>query len=718
MSVYAEVVFALPLDQSYSYRVPEDMAAGLMVGMRVLAPLGRRCLTGYVIKVRHRRPVGSFELKALKEVLDEEPVFSPEFLKFTGRLADWYHASWGEVLKAALPPSLVVRSRIRYALRKEPPDTDKNRARLTEGERGLLELLGKKSYTERYLRGRFPQQDVPALLKRLEKHGLVTRLREIKKASVGRVEAVAPTVSQLELDFSLDRDALQAARAMGSSLSRNEHRAVYLHASAGTRQAIYLYLLKQNSGLRRRALVLVPEIAQSEGLRRDLERKLGESVAVLHSRLTPSQRASQWRKLRSGQAHVAIGPRSALFAPLDDLGLVIVEEEQDGSYFQKEAPSFDARRGALIRAQLSGALLVYGSGWPAVETLYRAHKGGDVVHLTGPLQMGYVEILDDSRSRSLIAGRIIERIRRRLELKQEPVMVFCNRRGYASFLRCSRCRHIARCPNCDVTLPYHKQDGRLLCHYCGHGQAFSPDCLECGGRMVASRGPGIEVIAEELRKNFPTRRIVSFDPDAATQSADRERILDDFKLGRIDILLGTPFLAHRHNLPPAGLVAVFHPETALGAPDFQAGQRAAQNLRQVIRHLAHARDSELLVQTEFPWHHCIRPVAFGRFEDYYDQELRYRRTLGYPPFSYMAEIVFQGENLRSLANWTRNFSRQLDESHADVEVLGPALAPVSRIRGRSRVQMFVKSARKSRLDQALRSPLSRVKTRRSVHIFS
>ena len=718
MSVYAEVVFALPLDQSYSYQVPEDMAGNLGIGVRVLAPLGHRILTGYVIKIRRRRPAGNFELKSLHAVLDEEPVFTLGFLKFTRQLADWYHASWGEMLQAALPPSLIVKSRIRYALRENPEAAGAETPRLTEPEKGLLDLLGKKAYTEKYLIRRFPQDNVQALLKRLERLGLVTRVREMKQAPAPKVEAVAATISQLELDFSLDRDALKAARVMGRSLSLKEHRAVYLHSSASTRQSIYLYLLKENSSLRRKALVLVPEVAQSEGLRHDLEQKLGESVAVLHSRLTPSQRAAQWRRLRSGQAHVAIGPRSALFAPLDELGLVIVEEEQDASYFQRESPSFDARRGALIRARQSGALLVYGSDWPSVETLHRARKSGEYMHLSAPPQMGYVEILDDAHSRDLIAGRILERIRRRLEFKQEPVLVFCSRRGYASFLRCSRCRHISRCPRCDVSLPYHKKDGRLLCHFCGHVKTFSPSCPECGGRMIASRGPGIEVIAEELRRKFPDRRIESFDRDAAASSGDRDRILSEFEQGSIDILLGTPFLAHSHNLPPAGLVVVFHPETALNAPDFQAGQRTAQNLRQAIRHLAGSRDSELLVQTEFPWHHCIRPVALGRFEEYYDQEIQHRSTLGYPPFSYMAEIVFQGENLRSLANRTRDFSRLVNEAQADVEVLGPALAPVSRIRGKNRVQMFIKSARKSRLDQALRGPLSQIKARRSVNIYS
>jgi primosomal protein N' (replication factor Y) len=717
MSVYAEVVFALPVDQSYTYSVPEGLVPRLEVGVRVLAPLGRRCLTGFVTRIRLRRPSGGFELKPLQEILDEAPVFSPGFLKFTRRLADWYFASWGDVLQAALPPSLIVRSVTRFKLR-EGPAAEAEREPLTRDESSLAGLLGQKAYTARHLQRQLPQLDVSSLLNRLEKRGLVARVKETTRTRRRQPEPAARPVSQLELDFSLDLEALQAARGMGRSLEEGGSRALYLHTGSERRKAIYLYLLKRNSGLQRTALVLVPEIAQSEGLRLDLESKLGESVSVLHSRMTPAQRAAQWQRIRSGRVHVVIGPRSALFAPLDNLGLVIVEEEQDPSYVQKEAPAFDARRGALLRAREAGALLVYGSAWPAVETLHRARRNGNVVHLPGSSQMGYVEILDDSRSAGLIHDRIVERVGKRLKSEQEPVLVFCSRRGYASYLRCSRCSYISRCPRCDVTMPFHKRDDRLLCHTCGHAQAVSSTCPECGGRMKAGRNPGIEVIAEEFQRRFPSARVVSFDRDSASQGADREGILTDFAAGRIDILLGTPFLAHSLNLPHAGLVAVLHPEAALSAPDFQAGQRAAHNLRQVIRYLAAARDSELLIQTEFPWHHCIRPVAYGRFEDFYEKEIQYRRTLGYPPFSYMAEIVFQGENMRSLAKRTRDFAGRVDETAAGVEILGPALAPVSRIRGRNRVQMFVKSSRKSRLDRALRGPLSRVSGRRSVQVFS
>lgn len=715
--MYVEVVFALPVDQSYTYLVPEALADSARVGLRVLAPLGRQQLTGFVIRVRRRVPASEFELKSVSRFLDEEPVFSQEMLSFTRKLADWYFASWGEMLQAALPPALIIRSRTRFALERDRLDADAT-ARLSEDERVLIQTLERKPYTERYLRSRFRHMDVGLLLQRLERKGYVSRSREFSKPpQADRPSDTAQPVSQLELDFSLDRETLQVVRAIGRSLDRNAPPPVYLQAPQQKRHAVYLHLLKQCTRLKRQALVLVPEIALTGGLMRELRSKSGERVALLHSRLTPAQRISAWQRIRGGQVDVVLGPRSALFAPMENLGLVIVDEEQDPSYVQRENPAYDARRGAQIRARQAGALLLYGASWPSVSTRFRMRRQGEFHSLPCNPQPGFVEILDDSRTDSLISPRIIQRIRRRLEISREQVLVFCSRRGYASFLVCTRCGRVARCRSCDISLVYHKQSGRLLCHYCGYSQEDT-SCPECGGRLRGSHRPGIEVYAERLLNHFPDRSVVSFDRDESGPTASQERILADFRGGRIDILLGTPYLAHRLQLPSTGLVVVFQPESALSGSDFLAGERTAQSLRQIMRFLRPRRDSELLIQTAFPQHHGIRPAAFGHYNEFYAQELHYRKTLDYPPLTYLAEVMFQGENLRTLAGKTRRFTQDVLDTGAQVEVLGPALAPVARIRGRSRVQMVLKSKRKSELDRALREPLRKSPARRSVRIYS
>jgi primosomal protein N' (replication factor Y) len=717
MSVYAEVVFALPMDRSYTYRVPHELAAKVDRGMRILAPLGSQDLTGFVVGIRRRRPSGDFEIKTLIELLDDEPVFSHELLKFTRRLARWYYASWGEVLQAALPPALIVRSRTRFEVKRELELAHLHK-RLSMDEMRLVEFLARKPYTERYLRRRFPRLDVGARLSGLERKGVVVRVRELQRPASPPARSVTTAAAQLELDFSLDRESREAALRLGRDLAGPAHRAVLLNGPAEKRHAIYFALLKQCISQNRRALVLMPEIAQTQGLRRELEKKIGERVALLHSRLSPAQRTAQWERIRKGEAEVVIGPRSALFAPLMPLGLIIVDEEHDTSYQQREGPAYDARRGALLRARQTGSLLLYGSDWPSVELYHRARREGAVLTLSKSLQPGFVEIIDDAHTSSIISARIITRIRRRLDSQHGPVLIFCSRRGYASFLSCSKCGAVPRCQRCDVAMSFHKKDARLLCHYCGGIQAFPQACQDCGCRVVTSRGPGIEVIAEEIKRAFPQRTIRSFDPDEAARRPVQERILADFSLGRIDILLGTPLLAHRFHLPPVSLVAVFHPEATLSAADIQSGPRTAHHIRMMARFLDAAKDTEFLVQTAFPRHHGIRAAALGRYGDYFEKEIHYRRSLHLPPFTYLAEIIVQGRDLRSLARKTRDFVRRIQATESAVDVLGPSLAPVSRVRGRNRVQMLVKASRKAHLDRALREPLARVGAGSSVLIYS
>ncbi len=659
MSVYVEVVFPLPHHRTFAYSVPEDSHEKVGKGSRVLAPFGHQSLTGYVVRILHRRPSGDFEIKSILEVLDSDPVFSEDFLMFTHRLADWHFSSWGEMLHASLPPALNVRSRTRFSLNKDlyvPEKIDK----YSSHERDVIRLLMKKPYTERYLANRLPYVDMGVLLLKLERKGIVKRARYVRRITPASRQPRAGSVSQLELDFSLDQESLQVARQLAQSLKEEAHRSFFLQAPPESRHAIYLYLIKTCAAKGKRTLVLAPEIGQTQGMLTDLKSKLGESVAVLHSRLTPAQRVAEWQRIRSGRVEVAIGPRSGLFVPLEKLGLVILDEEQDASFYQKENPVYDARRGALLRSQQAKALLIRGSAWPSVESLYQAQQQKEVLRLSMTPQKGFVEILDDPAAKSLISPRIIQRMRRRIELKKEPVLAFCSRRGYASFLVCSRCRSISRCPRCDTSLSFHKKEARLACHTCGYAQAFSSTCAACGGRMTTSRGAGIEVFAEQLAQVFPKKNIVSFDSDEAGEREKQNQIISDFARGRIDILLGTPYLAHRLHLPAAGTVAVFQPEAALYSSDFVAGQRTAQNLRQIVRFLADKNDSELLVQTAFPYHHCIRAAALGRYDDFFDQEIQYRRMLHYPPFCYMAEIILEGENLRSLADRTRRFSHQVE----------------------------------------------------------
>ena len=715
--MYAEVVLPLPLSQSFHYAVSAALSDQVEIGSRVLVPFGRRTLTGYVIKLRLKKPVPKMAFKAIHEVLDPNPVFSMEFLTFTRKLADYNYSSWGELLQASLPPSFDIHSQTRYLVMDNTGVTALQH-NLKPEELKVLELLQKEAYTEVYLKRFFKNGDVSKLLQRLMRLGLIVQVQDLQRDKPRRDVAVATSSAQLEMDFSLDKETNPVTKLLRGKLRERAFVPYLLQLPAVKRRAVYLALLKECLSSGRRVLFLTPEISLSQDFLASFEMKMGGRTALLHSRLSKAQRELQWRRIKAGEVHVVLGTRSALLSPVEELGLIIVDEEQDDAFYQRESPAYETRWGARLRAQQESALLLYGSAWPSVETLHRAKKRSVYLGKETRPALKQTSILDDRTFPAVIASKIINRIRRRLEAK-EVVLVFCNRRGYAAVLKCSRCTYTPLCQRCDVAMSYHKKDGHLICHYCNATEIPSTSCPKCGNKTVFTRGPGIEVISEELHRKFPDHRIESFDKDETSKKADQDAILQDFRKGEIDILVGTPLLAHRLDLPSVGMVVIFYPEVFLGISDFRAGQKTFQSMNRMIGFLREARDSELIVQTSFPEHYSILSAALGDFRAFYRQELQYRQMMNYPPFSCMAEVVFQDVNLRAAARKSREFSTQVKKSPGNslIEVLGPALAPLSRLRGKNRVQIFIKASSKKELDAVLKKPLESQRGRRSVFIY-
>jgi primosomal protein N' (replication factor Y) len=520
------------------------------------------------------------------------------------------------------------------------------------------------------------------------------------------------------MDFSLDKETDRLMEPLRSKLRAGIFSPHLLQLPAVQRRAVYQALLRECLSRGRRVLYLTPEISLSQDFLADIERKMGGRTALLHSRLSKAQRELQWRRIKGGEVDVVLGTRSALLSPLEEVGLIIVDEEQEEAFYQRENPAYDTRWGARLRAQQESALLVLGSAWPSVETYFRAKKRGSWLGLESRPVIRQTTILDDRTFQSVIGSKILNRVRRRLD-NREAVVVFCNRRGYAAVLACSRCTYTPRCRRCDVAMSFHKKEGRLICHYCNATAIPSVSCPRCGSKIVATRGPGIEVISEELHRNFPEHRVESFDKDGAGKRSERDTILSRFQMGEVDILVGTPLLAHRADLIPVSMVVIFNPEVFLGISDFQAAQKTYQNMKRMIGFLRENRSSELIVQTSFPEHHSILQAALGEYRDFYRQELQYRQVMNYPPFSCMAEVVFQEENLRTAARRSREFISHLEknEKSSSLEILGPALAPLSRLRGKNRVQVFIKAGSRKELDTVLRESWESSRGRRSLFIF-
>lgn len=712
MSLYADIVFSLPVDQSFSYLVPEAFREKAKVGSRVIAPFGQKRLTGFIIGLKESGPPPEFVLKEITDVLDEEPVFSPPLLSLTRKLSDYYYSSWGELLQAALPPSFILKSQTKVFLTEEGKIAFEKES-LAKEEREILVFLVKQARSLSFLKKKLGAQALSRLLSRLENNKLIGFESVVRRPRKKRVPEDSVTETQLEMDFSLDSESRQMADKIVPDPRPKVFRPFFLFGSPEKRESVYFYLIKKFLAERKKVLVLVPEISLTHPLTEKFQKRLGEKAAVLHSRLSKSQREFEWRKIKEAEAEVVVGPRSALFSPLSGLGLIIVDEEHDESFSQHENPCYDARRGAWLRAEEEGAVLVYGSDCPSVSSLYRAEKGGYLLRLENGAVKKNVEIIDDRCEKSLISRSLKEKIGRRIK-KKERVILFFNRRGYASFLFCSRCHYIPRCVRCDISLAYHKRDGKLICHYCNYSRPKMETCPECGSRMMSERGIGIEAVEEELRRIFPQNKISSF--DTSLSKRDQDKVLLRCRRGEIDILIGTQLLAHQLELPRASLVSILFPEMILALSDYRAGQKTYQALTRMMRFVKDD-NSEVLIQTALPDHFTIVRAAGGDYNSFYEQELEFRRLMSYPPFSIVVEVLFQGKNLRNVARKSREFSALLKSLTTEVEILGPALAAVARVRGLYRVQLILKVQRKGLIDEALRKSLRTTKLRKSVFVY-
>jgi primosomal protein N' (replication factor Y) len=715
MTLYAEVVLPLPLDQTFTYSVPQEQEERITVGMRVLVPFGGRMLTGFVVKTQKRKKRGEIKLKTVAEVLDDSPVFSAPLLSFTKTLSRHFLTPWGELLQTALPPSFVLKSRASVSL------TPLGREALDKGEltgegREVALCLRQKPQTQRFLQKNCRAKNFSSLLGRLQKKGFVLIQRQVKR--VRRKKKIEPRAkpTQLELDFSLDEHLRRVEATVAESMAGKGFSPFLLFGPPLRREAVYFELIREAVSSGGKTLYLIPEISLTPALRERLEKRLGEKVAVLHSGMTEKNRESEWQKIKEKRAEVVVGPRSALFSPLENVRLIIVDEEQDESYSQQESASYDVRTGAWLRARGEDAVLVYGSAAPTVESFYRAKKGRYLLDLGPPARPARVTLADSRKDRGVLSRSLKLRLKEKLE-KKEPVLLFYNRRGYASFLVCRRCGFVPHCRRCDLALSYHKREGRLVCHYCRYSVPLLETCPRCGSRLIEKKGVGVEAVAEELKKSFPQSRIKIFAADEAGRKTEKAELVRRFAQGDIDFLIGTQLLAHQTDFPPVSFIAILYPEMMLNLADFRSGQKTFQAITRALGFLRDDDKAEALIQTEAPSHFSIEAAACGDYRAFYDQEIKFRSWLEYPPFSYLAEVFFLGENLRKMAEKSREFAERARNFGKDVKIFGPSLASVAKVRGLSRVQVSLKARKRETLNRILAAALKGINLKKSIFLF-
>lgn len=511
----------------------------------------------------------------------------------------------------------------------------------------------------------------------------------------------------------LTYDQQEAYKSILESIQAHRQRTYLLHGVTGSgKTEVYLQTIEEVLKLGRQAMMLVPEIALTPQMVLRFKRRFGDEVAVLHSGLSKGERYDEWQKIRDGKASVSVGARSSVFAPFKNLGMIIIDEEHESSYKQEDYPRYQARDIAQWRSQYHQCPLILGSATPSLETYARAEKGVyELLSLPNRVNeqaLPEIEIVDmrtelSSGNRSMFSEQLRKAIQQRLD-KKEQIVLFLNRRGYASFMLCRDCGHVPQCPNCDISLTYHKSTDQLKCHYCGHQEVPPNKCPNCESEHIRQVGTGTQRVEELLQEAFQEARIIRMDVDTTSRKGAHEKLLDDFGAGKGDILLGTQMIAKGLDFPNITLVGVLNADTMLNLPDFRASERTYQLLTQVSgRAGRHEKEGEVIIQTYNPEHYAIKDVQANDYKAFFNKEMNYRKMGKYPPYFFLINFTIAHKEMKKVMEASKHIHKILLQHLTEKAlVLGPSPAALSRINNEYRFQILVKYKSEPALHEALK----------------
>jgi primosomal protein N' (replication factor Y) len=761
----ARVTLEIALRKEFDYFIPPELADQVDVGSRVQVPFGSRkvlgCVTGLAEESAHAT------LKPILKVIGAQTLVTPKILKLARWIGEYYccapetalksvlpeavrheQANWRERLHVrALPvpgelPKLPKRQKDVWRIleeRRELPLTEllalaKTTAATVRGleDKGLVTIAAEISERDPYAREHIlPSQPLPlnpAQAKALA--AIIAAMDGAKpevqspKSKAQSPEAAVVQGSRFEVQGSMFAPVHTSSSPLAPPPSPlpSGSSTFLLHGVTGSgKTEVYLqaiaHALEQGKG----AIVLVPEISLTPQTVERFKARFSSGslqtlVAVLHSHLSAGERHDEWHKIRQGRARIAIGARSAIFAPVEPLGLIVVDEEHEHSYKQEEAPRYHARDVAIVRGQMEGAVVVLGSATPSLESYYNCGKGKYTLlklpERADDKKMPVVRIVDmrqnvrPGKAVSIFSPQLKEAIARRVEQK-EQVILFLNRRGYSTSLQCPLCGYVAECPNCSVSLTYHRQEQKLCCHICAHVAPVPTVCPneKCRNPAIRYAGVGTQKVEATLAKLFPQARTVRMDSDVLKRKEDYRRILGDFRVGKIDILVGTQMIAKGLHFPNVTLVGIIYADLALHQPDFRAGERTFQLLTQVAGRAGRGDiEGEVFVQAFTPFHPAIQFARRHDFEGFYEQEMEFREQLKYPPVGRIALLTLKGRNEEKVKFSADYLKHELDKAVGktkDLVIMGPSPAPLVKAETYYRYQIMLRAQRMAALSQRL-----------------
>lgn len=773
----AKVIVDVPAkqtDRTFDYKIPEALEEVIKPGMRVVVPFGPRTIQGFVVELSENSSFA--ELKEIVEPMDLAPVLNQELLKLGEWLTEQTLSYKISAFQVMLPAALKAKyeKKIRRLAPVESLPTKIQSlfqhddmilwseaagylsALQKEAAKGTVEVIyevkervkkKKLKYVSPLLDKEGLQQAKASLVATAEKqrdlidHFLdkpeAIELRQIQSLlniSSQTIKSLVKKGILEEKDVEVYRDPFEDrvfAKTAPFPLTNEQENAIapilatieeelqkvfLLYGVTGSgKTEIYLQSIQKVLEKGKEAIVLVPEISLTPQMVKRFKGRFGDAVAVLHSGLSSGEKYDEWRRIERKEVKVVVGARSAIFAPFEHLGIIIIDEEHETSYKQEDNPRYHARDVAIERSLYHQCPVILGSATPTLETFARAQKGVYEL-LTLPKRMNnqslpsvqIVDMREELRdgNRSMFSRTLIEGLKERLEKKQQ-IVLFLNKRGHSSFVMCRDCGYVVNCPNCDISLTYHRFNQQMKCHYCGYEAPVPQRCPECNSEHIRYFGTGTQKVEEELGKVLPEARVIRMDVDTTSRKGSHERLLTEFEEGKADILLGTQMIAKGLDFPNITLVGVLSADTMLHLPDFRSSEKTFQLLTQVSgRAGRHELPGEVIIQTYTPEHYSIELASEQNFDRFFEREMMVRKSHQYPPYYYIALITVSHENVAMVASITDKIAKFVQsklsrESH----VLGPVASPISRIKNRYRYQCLIKYKREPELNKTLKTVL-------------
>ena len=702
---YARVIVNIShenLDKFYEYEIPKEWEETIQVGSQVLIPFGagNKLIKGFVLGITEGSQFDPAKIKPLKEVLQDGMVLESQFIQLAAWIRNRYGATMNDALRAVLPVKRKMKEKeVRYLhLQASMERMERFRAECERKKYKARLLLAEtlmdcpeieigdaiKNYgVSREAIKAFEQMGILSISsERTYRNPVETRVCEERKVTL--TESQKTIVEDIWKEY---EDGV-----------RNTY---LIHGVTGSgKTEVYMELMERVVREGKQVIFLIPEIALTVPMVERFYQRFGDSISVLHSKLSDGERSDQYERAKNGEISIMIGPRSALFTPFSNIGLIILDEEHEPSFVNENQPKYHAREVAIYRAEMCGASVVLGSATPSLESYYAAKQGiyklYELKERVGDSQLPNVTVIDlreelKARNRSIFSRYLSQRINECLEQKKQ-ILLFINRRGYAGFISCRACGHVLKCPHCDVSLTEHN-NGKLMCHYCGYEVVKPSVCPGCGSKYIGSFGVGTQKVEEMARKEFPNARILRMDGDTVSKKGEYEKILNQFNAGFADILIGTQMVAKGHDFENVSLVGAMAADLSLHMNDFRSAERTFQLLSQAGgRAGRRKKQGEFIIQTYDPKHYSIEMTKDADYQGFYEKEMAYRGLLNYPPLGHVLAIMVSSKYQERPDRTARLLALALKDKFPQIQLIGPVNATIYKLNDRYRKVMYLKSA--------------------------